>query len=239
MDISAESILQELWSVSDPEKRLVFPQFFKAGPGGYGEGDKFIGVDVPNQRRIAKVFRDLPLVEIAALLAHEYHEARLTALFILADRYQRTKDPDQKSELNAFYLSHLDGVNNWDLVDCAAYKILGAEIVRTGQVQMLEGLADSGNIWRERVAIIATLALIKAKDFEPTLTLCRKFLNHPHDLIHKATGWMLREVGKINRNTLELFLARHSKRMPRTMLRYAIEKLPKHERDLWLERSRV
>lgn len=239
MDISAERVLQQLWSEGDPEKAAFFSTFFKTGPGEYGEGDKFIGIDVPRQRQIAKKFRELPLDEIAALLASEYHEARLTALLILTDRYQKSKDPEERSKLNAFYLSHLDRVNNWDLVDTSAYKILGSELVRTGQVQILEELADSRHLWRERVAVMATLALIKAKDFEPTLALCRKFLNHEHDLIHKATGWMLREVGKVNRDTLEIFLARHGKKMPRTMLRYAIEKLPKDERELWLERSRV
>lgn len=239
MDILAERVLQELWDKQDTAKAAFYPSFFKTGAGEYGEGDRFIGVDVPTQRQLAKKFRNLSTTEISKLLESVFHEARLTALLILVDRYQKAASAEEKSELSEFYLSQLDRVNNWDLVDASAYKILGAEMVRTGDLKALETLADSRHLWRERVAVMSTMALIRAKDFEPTLALCQRFLDHDHDLIHKATGWMLREIGKISKNTLELFLARHGKKMPRTMLRYAIEKLPKSERDMWLERSRV
>lgn len=239
MDVSAKSVLRDLRAQADPEKAAFYPTFFKTGPGEYGEGDKFIGVEVPKQRKIAKDYKDLPLEELAKLLDDDFHEARLTALLILTERYQKSKKTEEKTRLGEFYLSQLDRVNNWDLVDSSAYKILGAEMVRTGDTTVLAELACSKDLWRERVAVMSTLALIKRKDFEPTLKLCKQFLTHRHDLIHKATGWMLREIGKINKDTLELFLARHGKKMPRTMLRYAIEKLPKDERDLWLERSRV
>lgn len=239
MDISAKSVLRDLKAQGDPEKAAFYPSFFKTGPGEYGEGDKFIGVEVPKQRKIAKTYKDLPLEELAKLLGDDFHEARLTALLILTERYQKSKKSDEKARLADFYLSQLHRVNNWDLVDSTAYKILGAEMVRTGDTSVLAELVSSKELWRERVAVMSTLALIKRKDFEPTLKLCKQFLTHQHDLIHKATGWMLREIGKINKDTLELFLARHGKKMPRTMLRYAIEKLPKDERDLWLERSRI
>ena len=239
MSATAELIRNALHEQADPEKAAFFPSFFKTGPGEYGEGDKFIGVTVPKLRKLARKHRDMDLDEVEKLLYDEYHECRLTALVILTEKYQRSKSVPEKERLNQFYLEHLDQVNNWDLVDATAHKILGAELVRTGETSILEELASSKHLWRERVAVIATLALIKIKDFEPTLALCKRFLSHQHDLIHKATGWMLREIGKINKDTLELFLARHSKKMPRTMLRYAIEKLPKSERDLWLERSRT
>ena len=238
LNSESELVKQALWALSDPDKAAFFPSFFKAGPGEYGEGDKFIGVVVPQQRKLAKQFRDLPLVSLEDLLSDEYHECRLTALLILVEQYQRARSVAEKEALNEFYLSQLDRVNNWDLVDSSAHKILGAELVRKGEFQILEELASSQHLWRERVALIATLALIKSKTYEPTLSLSRQFLTHQHDLIHKASGWMLREVGKMSKATLELFLARHAKSMPRTMLRYAIEKLPKPERDSWLERSR-
>lgn len=239
MDLTAEAVLEALRAERDPEKADFYPSFFKTGPGEYGEGDLFIGVTVPKQRKIARLFRALSLEQIQKLLKEPYHEARLTALLILTERYQKAKSVEERVSLNQFYLDNLDWVNNWDLVDSTAYKILGAELVRTGDTAILEELAASKHLWRERVAVMSTMALIKTKDFEPTLKLCRQFLTHRHDLIHKATGWMLREIGKINKDTLELFLARHGKKMPRTMLRYAIEKLPKKERDLWLERSRT
>jgi 3-methyladenine DNA glycosylase AlkD len=235
----AQDVIDALWSERIPEKAEFFPRFFKAGPGEYGEGDKFVGVTVPIQRKIAKEHRDMPLEQVAELIADEYHECRLTAIFILTEKYNRNKTAESRASINEFYLSHLEGVNNWDLVDSSAYKILGSELVRTGQLEILDELAGSGDLWKERIAVISTMALIKKKQFEPTLRLCRQFLSHQHDLIHKATGWMLREIGKINKEPLELFLARHAKKMPRTMLRYAIEKLPRAERQLWMEKSRT
>lgn len=237
MKQTAEMVTQALWKLGDPEKASLSHRFFKAGPGEYAEGDKFMGVTVPLQRKLVKEFKDLALGEITSLLESEYHECRLTGLLILVHRYQKAKAAKEKEKFCEYYLSKLDHVNNWDLVDSTAYKLLGAEIVRTGDETILDELASSEELWRERVAVIATLALIKSKDFEPTLRLCKQFLDHEHDLIHKATGWMLREAGKVNKTVLETFLARNSRKMPRTMLRYAIERLPKAERDRWMGRK--
>lgn len=234
---TAGDVKAALWELANPEKAEFFPRFFKTGPGEYGEGDRFIGVVVPDQRKTARKFRGLPFEEVATLLEDEYHECRLTGLLILTEKYAREKTESGRVAINEFYLSHLEGVNNWDLVDSSAHKILGAELVRTGRYEKLDNLAESGDLWRERIAVIATLALIKKKEFGPTLKLCRQFLDHPHDLIHKATGWMLREVGKVRKQELETFLARHAKKMPRTMLRYSIEKLPENERQRWMQKS--
>ena len=234
---TAVDVKTALRKLSDPEKAEFFPRFFKTGPGEYGEGDRFIGVVVPEQRKTARKFRDLPMDEVAKLLHDEYHECRLTALLILTEKYSRDKTESGRAAINEFYLQNLDGVNNWDLVDSSAHKILGEELVRTGRYEILDELAGSGNLWAERVAVISTLALIKKKQFGPTIGLCRRFLDHPHDLIHKATGWMLREIGKIRKEELEVFLARHASKMPRTMLRYSIEKLPKEERQRWMQRG--
>ncbi|MBI4032653.1 DNA alkylation repair protein [Candidatus Berkelbacteria bacterium] len=210
--------------------------FFKTGPGQYGEGDRFIGVTVPEQRKVAKQFRELPLNEIETLLASPIHEHRLTALLILVGQYSRLKKTGDERSVVDFYLTHLDGVNNWDLVDSSASYILGDWIVaHHDDRRILAVLARSGDLWKERVAMIATAALINAGSFKPTLELAERFLTHRHDLIHKATGWMLREVGKQDRATLERFLDAHAREMPRTMLRYAIEKFEPHERKRYLE----
>lgn len=235
MQMTAEMVRVALWERRNPEKAAFFPRFFKCGPGEYGEGDKFIGVTVPHQRTVARAFKELSFDQLKLLLKDPHHECRLTALLILVLQYERAKDIEKKHQVSQFYLSNLDSVNNWDLVDSSAHKILGAEVVRTGEREVLGALADSGDLWRERVAVIATLALIKQKDLEPTLRLCRHFLSHSHDLIHKATGWMLREVGKVSKRELERFLSRHSKEMPRVMLRYAIEKMPPDERQHWMK----
>lgn len=239
MLIEAKQVKEALLSRADAEKAERMATYFRTGEGHYGEGDRFLGVTVPQQREVVRQAREISLTELTSLLKDEYHECRLTALLLLVDRYKRARAPEDKASLARYYWEHLDWVNNWDLVDASAYKILGEEVVRTGDSQPLDTLASSGELWRERVAVISTLALIKKKQFSPTLRLCKRFLTHPHDLIHKATGWMLRELGKVNRVELETFLARHAKKMPRTMLRYAIEKLPRSERERWLESSRV
>lgn len=231
---SADSVISELAARANPEKASFFPRFFKTGPGEYGEGDRFLGVVVPEQRKVAKAFRGLPLLEVAKLLDHEIHEVRLTGLFILVGQYERAKTDEVKAEVCAFYLSKLDRVNNWDLVDSSAPKILGPELRRIQRSDLLFELAESGHLWRERVAILSTLHFIKFQEFSELEKLCERFLEHPHDLIHKACGWMLREAGKRDLEFLRRCLTLWADRMPRTMLRYAIEKLDKSERQKWM-----
>ena len=232
-DVAAIAALQV---ASSPEKAKASAWFFKTGPGQYGEGDQFIGITVPEQRKVARQFRALPLSEIAKLLASPIHEYRLTALFILVGRYQKAKkSAESEWPYVDFYLGHLESVNNWDLVDSSASYILGDWVVcHPEDRSIIIKLANSKSLWRERVAIIATAALIREKDLRLTLELAEKFLTHRHDLIHKATGWMLREVGKQDDGVLRQFLDKHAAAMPRTMLRYAIEKLSVVDRKQYL-----
>lgn len=231
----SQRVRQALTEKANPEKAAFFPRFFKCGPGEYGEGDQFLGVTVPEQRKVARRFKNLPLSSLEELLDDPYHECRLTALFILVHQYQGAKkDPERRRHLCEFYLSKLDRVNNWDLVDSSAHKILGPQLEPQSDRALLYELADSGHLWRQRVAVIATLHFIRNHDFEDVLRLSEHFLDHPHDLIHKACGWMLREAGKKDPEVLRGFLALHHKRMPRTALRYAIEKLEPDERKKWM-----
>lgn len=230
---SAAAVRDALREVADPEKAAFHPRFFRAGPGEYGEGDRFIGVTVPKQRRIAKRCRTLPLKSIRALLRDPFHECRLTALFVMVDRYGRSSEIERREVVNV-YLDHLDYVNNWDLVDASAHKILGAHLAKRDR-GLLYDLAASGDLWRQRISIIATHDHIKAGEFDDTLALADRLLDHPHDLIHKAVGWMLREVGNRNRAVMEDFLVPRYRSMPRTMLRYAIAKLPEGRRRAYLE----
>lgn len=217
---------------ADPEKAAFFPRFFKTGKGEYGEGDVFLGVTVPHQRRVARQFRELSRREIAKLLDDRRHECRLTGLLILVEQFERGNEP-ARAVAAEFYLDRLDRVNNWDLVDLTAHKILGPYLENRDR-SLLDELAASGHLWRQRVAMIATYYYIKQDDFRDTKRLARALLNHEHDLIHKAVGWMLREMGKRDRAELERFLRRRYKKMPRTMLRYAIEKLPEQRRQQYL-----
>ena len=218
--------------VADSEKATFFPRFFKTGKGGYAEGDKFMGVTVPQMRAVANAFADLPLDVIEELIANPYHEMRAVGLFILVRQYERG-DIGAKKRIVAFYLSHLKGVNNWDLVDLSAYKILGAWLLDKDRAPLYM-LAKSTNLWKQRIAMVATYAFIRNGDFQDTFLIAEMMLPHPHDLMHKATGWMLREAGKRDAEALRAFLAKHVRQMPRTALRYAIEKFPESERKRWL-----
>lgn len=214
-------------------------RFFKTGPGEYAEGDIFIGVSVPDQRKTAK--ECLPFInleDIPALLKSPVHEHRLTGLFLLIGHYQKARrSPEIQEASLQMYLDHLDWVNNWDLVDSSAHKIFGDWLLDKDR-SLLYTLAQSGNLWRQRVAIIATAAFIPKGDFEDTFRLSEILLNHPHDLIHKAVGWMLREVGKVNIDAEKRFLEQYAARMPRTMLRYAIERFPEAERKYYLGKGK-
>lgn len=214
-------------------KAAVSMRFFKAGPGQYAAGDRFLGVTVPEQRAIAKDFADAPLSDIETMLADPVHEMRLTALLILVGKFKKA-DADGKKAIADFYLRHLDGVNNWDLVDSSAPYILGAWLCPKKDRSVLYRLARSGKLWRERIAIVATQELIRHGEFEDTIRIATIFLRHKHDLIHKAVGWMLRETGKKDEKTLRTFLDAHAAAMPRTMLRYAIEKMSPAERSRYM-----
>ncbi len=231
--MSAQAVRAELRALADPEKAAHSRAFFKAGPGQYGEGDRFLGVTVPAQRKVARRYRDLPLRSVRSLLCDPHHECRLTALLILVLQFERGGEAE-RSRIVSFYLEHLDFVNSWDLVDSSAHQILGAWLEGRDR-SVLDELAASGHLWRQRVAMIATYHFIRQGEFDDALRLSRTLLDHEHDLIHKAVGWMLREVGNRNLEVEERFLERHYRRMPRTMLRYAIEKFEKAERRAYLE----
>ena len=215
-------------------KAAASMRFFKTGPGQYGEGDEFVGVTVPEQRAIAKRFVDASLADIETMLADPVHEVRLTALLILVEQF-RMADADGKKAVADFYLRHLDGVNSWDLVDSSAPQILGAWLVTKKDRSVLYRLARSGKLWRERVAIVATHELIQHGEFEDTIRIATILLHHKHDLIHKAVGWMLREMGKKDIAALREFLSMHAATMPRTVLRYAIERMDAAERKRWMD----
>ena len=224
-------VQRELRTYASPERATASAWFFKTGPGEYGQGDVFIGVSVPDQRRVARSYRDLPLPSIARLLASGVHEDRLLAAILLADRARRKDAPT--IALGRFYLDHLDRFNNWDIVDTSAPPVLGPYF-RNRSRRALDRLAASPNVWHRRVAVLTAGAYIREGRFDDTLRLAKHLLQDPHDLIHKATGWMLREVGKRDRAALRRFLDDHAPEMPRTMLRYAIEKLPAAERGRYL-----
>ena len=214
-------------------------RFFKCGPGEYGEGDRFLGVTVPAQRRIARRFRDLPLREVDALLQSPFHEERLTALFILVDQFTRTDDVRIRGRIFRLYMKRLRFINNWDLVDSSAAQVIGgwlADKPAAERRELLERLARSPHLWSRRVAMIATLYFIYRGEHRDAIRIATRLVHDEHDLIHKAVGWMLREVGKrASPEALTTFLSRHAATMPRTMLRYAIERLPSAERRRWMK----
>lgn len=223
--------MKQLDRLADPKKAKIFQRFFKTGEGEYGEGDIFIGVTVPQIRTVAKKHKDLSLMEVKSLISNSIHEYRLTALIILT--YKRLT----KGVVN-FYLKHTEYINNWDLVDVSAYKIIGSYLIDKKDRTILYQLAKSKNLWEQRIAIVATFAFIRKNDFKDCLDISELLLDHKHDLIHKAVGWMLREVGKRDEMILRLFLKKHQKNMPRTMLRYAIEQLPDRKKILTFSKKR-
>ena len=227
----------ELKAVADKDKVENMQRYFKTGKGEYAEGDNFLGVTVPLQRKISKKFKTLSLKEISSLLKENTHEYRLTAVFILVNLYARQKDKNEQKEIVDFYLDHIEYINNWDLVDSSAHKILGPYFLEK-EKSVLYDLANTNHLWSQRIAIIATFHFIKNNHFEDTMKIAEILLNHKHDLIHKAVGWMLREIGKIDINSEKKFLDKYYKNMPRTMLRYAIEKFPESLRQQYLKGKR-
>jgi 3-methyladenine DNA glycosylase AlkD len=224
---------KELLEVADKEQAVNLQRFFKTGKGEYGEGDIFYGIKVPVQRTIAKKHRDISLPELQKLLNSPVHEERLVSLFILVDQYTKGDDKT-KENIYKFYLKNTKKINNWDLVDLSAPKIVGAHLLNN-EKEILFKLAKSSNLWEKRISILSTMFFIKNLQFETTFSLAEILLNDKHDLIHKAVGWMLREVGNKNINEEEKFLKKHYKKMPRTMLRYAIEKFPEVKRKAYLK----
>jgi 3-methyladenine DNA glycosylase AlkD len=213
---------------SNKELGIFLQRFFKTGKGEYGEGDIFAGLKVPVSRKIANQFKDLAFPDLQKIIKSKIHEERLIALFILVAKFKKAGDKEREKIFN-FYLKNMRYVNNWDLVDLSAEKIIGAYLIDKNTNLLFE-LAKSGNIWERRIAIMSTFHFIKAHQFAATLKISEMLLKDKHDLIHKASGWMLREIGKRDIQAEEIFLQKFYTTMPRTMLRYAIEKFPEKKR---------
>lgn len=220
--MNASQIIKELKALADPEKAEHSKRFFKASPGEYGEGDQFLGIKVPEQRKVAKKFREMELEEVAKLLHKKYHEVRLTAAYLLVYKVEKG-DQQTLKEVVQCYLENLEGINNWDLVDSSCHKILGPYF-EDKERDLLYDFARSEDLWKKRIAMITCYHFIRNEDFEDALNIAEILVNDDHDLIHKAVGWMLQEVGKRDLAAEESFLKKHYQTMPRTMLRYAIEK---------------
>lgn len=229
-----KTITNRLQALSDAEKREIFPKFFKAGKGEYGEGDRFLGVTVPNIRAIAKLHKDISIEEIRELIQSEWHEVRLCALIIMVEKSKKKVEALRK-ELFNLYLSQTKRINNWDLVDLSCRFIIGEYLLDKSR-DILYHLAQSPLLWDNRIAIVSTYAFIRKGQLEDTYALSDIMMQHPHDLMHKAIGWMLREAGKRDSERLYDYVMSHRADMPRTMLRYAIEKFSPKERAILMKR---
>ncbi|KAA6333065.1 hypothetical protein EZS27_018486 [termite gut metagenome] len=232
MKSKAIEIKQELEKYMDPVKKELLPRFFKTGKGQYGEGDKFLGVVVPNIRLVAKRYREESFEVIAVLLQSEWHECRLCALLMTVERFKKSNEKERNDIYN-FYLSQTQRINNWDLVDLSAPYIVGMHLLDKSRDDLYR-LAKSALLWEQRIAIVSTVMLIKNNDFIDIIRLSELLLHHKHDLIQKAIGWMLREMGKKDKDLLIQFLDKHATVMPRTLLRYSIEKLDEEERKYYM-----
>ena len=222
-----------LRSLADPAIAEHSQRFFKTGKGDYGEGDQFLGIRVPVLRKQVKHYKDITLKEISRLLKSPYHEERLFALLLLVNKFAKG-NKQERGSVYELYLKQRKQINNWDLVDSSACYIVGAYLEDKDRQPLYE-LLKSNSLWERRIAIMSTFHFIRKNDFEDTLKISRALLNDKEDLIHKAVGWMLREIGKRDRSIEDLFLQKHYKEMPRTMLRYAIEKHPEKERQRYLK----
>jgi 3-methyladenine DNA glycosylase AlkD len=243
MNISYTSLIKDLKQIENPLKAKILARFFKTSKGQYGEGDVFLGIMVPQSRKIAQKYKDLEFNEIEKLLKNKYHEVRLVAILILVHKYKQSKTESEKKEIVNFYLKNTKYINNWDLVDLSAHYIVGDYLLNSNShknkenKKILEKLAKSKNLWERRFAIISTFAFIYKGQSDLTFHIVKILLNDTHDLIHKACGWMLREVGKrVSESDLTSFLDLYWSQMPRTMLRYAIERLPEHKRLYYLHK---
>ena len=233
---TASQVIKQLQAVSSAQRAKNLSWFFKTGPGEYGEGDLFLGVTVPQIRTIVKDNREIDLGEIKVLLASKYHEVRLAGALCLVEM-TRTADIQTRKKIFETYLKHRHRINNWDIVDLSAPMVVGEYLLRAPHAKMvLKKLSQEKSMWSRRIAILATFAFIRVGRFNESLALAKKYLSDKEDLMHKATGWMLREAGKRDKNALVKFLNRHAHIMPRTMLRYSIEKFSPKEREHFMRR---
>jgi len=233
--MNIEQILNELKNFSDKKLADHHAKFFKTGKGEYAEGDLFYGIKVPEVRKISnKYFKNIDLNEIDILIKNPFHEARLTAILMLVLKYPKSSF-EEKEKIYNLYLNNVNYINNWDLVDISAQYVVGPFLFKNNPQKLLE-LAESDHLWSQRISILATFYFIRQGEYSQTIELAKLFLNHNHDLMHKATGWMLREVGKRDINVLYSFLDKFHKVMPRTMLRYSIEKIPKEKRSIYMKK---
>lgn len=252
--LTAKAVIAYMETLRNEAQRRVLLRFFKTGKGEYGEGDEFLGIKVPQTREVVRAAKDLPTEEMEQLLTHRYHEVRLCGFLILVAQFEqnatRKSENDEaamrkRDELVELYLRHAENANNWDLVDLSAPKIMGRWLTlptRLGEKEkIMDGLARSGNLWKERISMVSTWQTMRAGDMAWCLRYARMHLHHDHDLMQKAVGWMLRELGKrIDMEALRDFLDEHAATMPRTTLRYAIEKMSESERRYWMgKRGRV
>ena len=231
---TAQDIEQAIRAAANPDKVKTLSGFFKTGKGEYGEQDIFIGIPVPVTRSIVKQYLDTPLDQLEILLHNPVHELRMSALLCMVEQFKKA-DANRREAIYHTYLSNTAYINNWDLVDLSAPGIVG-EYLKDKSRDDLYRLADGVLLWEQRIAVVSTYTLIKNGDFTDILALSERLLHHPHDLMRKAVGWMLREMGKRDKDLLVQFLEKHSKVMPRTMLRYAIEKFPEEERKEFMKR---
>ena len=238
--MSATQVQKEIQALANRGRAHDLQKFFQTAPGQYGEGDVFLGLTVPQVRSIAREYKGISLREIEVLIQSKFHEVRLCGLVILTLQYKATKERKEKKKFFDLYMKAMSAgyINNWDLVDVTA-PIIGEFLIETEDPYiLLNKLAKSKSLWQRRVSIVFTFAFIRSGDIEPTFLMAEKLLGDKHDLIHKAVGWALREAGKLNGKELRGFLSNHSHEMPRTMLRYAIERLPESERKRWLTESK-
>ena len=231
--MTIQKIKKRLYQLANKEKAEILQRFFKTGPGEYGEGDVFIGVNVPDLRKVVKDFRDIDTEDVIVLLESAIHEERLLALLILVRKY-RNGNKSIKENIYRLYLNKTKFINNWDLVDGSAHHIVGDYLMDKNKASLYR-LAKSEDLWERRIAVLSTFHFIRQGKYEETLKIAKILLFDEEDLIHKAVGWMLREIGKRDMIFEEMFLKQHYKEMPRTMLRYAIEKFPEPKRQQYLK----
>ena len=223
---------EELLELKNEQQAKHLMRFFKTDTGQYGEWDKFLGIRVPKTREIAKkYYKSTSFDELQDMLNNEYHEIRLCALLMMVLLYEKT---DNRYEIVQLYVRNAKNINNWDLVDLTAPKIIGQNFLDTKDDSVIRNLADSGHLWSERIAVVSQWSILRAGEFSLLTELCEKFLSHKHDLMHKAVGWMLREAGKQDEKVLFSFLDKHYKKMPRTALRYSIEKLTPEQKKFYM-----